>query len=524
MTDHSKHPPRPNDPQKIDYGPARPRIVRSEGTTKSEQYLSKLCDRSFLNLWSYPNLFKSDGKELCDLLVVCGDHILIFSDKTIAWPSVDNEQLAWKRWCKSAIMKSVDQIRGAERWISKFPDSIFLDQKCTQRLPLQLPPIEQRKVHGIVVALGAGEACREYFGEGIGSLMITPDVQGDAHWKGDHIAPFVVGDVDPSGPFVHVLDDATLNIVMRELDTVTDLTAYLSKKEKLIRSGKLITAAGEEELVAYYMTHMNQQGEHDFTMPDGSSLGQDDFVSFGSGFHQDMIKNAQYLAKKSTDKNSYVWDRLIETFTTHMLAGTTMVPDGLPDALSDLEQGVRHMALVPRYVRRALGDAILDALQKGTTAPRFTRALLPGPTQADQETAFFFMTLAPAKFQLEGGYEQYRTVRRNMLEAYALAFLHRNPKLKQVVGIATEPPSGNRNTGSSEDLMVVYLPEWTPELLRDLEERKKVFSIIQEGNYKEYAVKGNEFPELPRKPSNSSKGDLNRKQRRAEASKTRRKK
>jgi hypothetical protein len=68
-------------------------IVRSEGLTTSERYLARLGEKSFLNLWSYPNTFRdqkdnpgaSQGKELCDLLVVCGPHIVIFSEKTIAW-------------------------------------------------------------------------------------------------------------------------------------------------------------------------------------------------------------------------------------------------------------------------------------------------------------------------------------------------------------------------------------------------------------------------------------------------------
>jgi hypothetical protein len=111
-------------------------------TTLSERYLAKLADRSFLNLWSYPNTFidkktgaKGDGKELSDLLVVCDDHILIFSVKEVVWPGGANEQIAWKRWYKRAIAKSVDQIRGADRWIAQFPDRIFLDRQCTQRLP-----------------------------------------------------------------------------------------------------------------------------------------------------------------------------------------------------------------------------------------------------------------------------------------------------------------------------------------------------------------------------------------------------
>jgi hypothetical protein len=59
-------------------------IKRGLGTTPSEKYLAAIADKTFLNLWSYPNLYadrkqggKGDGKELCDLLVVCGDDVLI---------------------------------------------------------------------------------------------------------------------------------------------------------------------------------------------------------------------------------------------------------------------------------------------------------------------------------------------------------------------------------------------------------------------------------------------------------------
>jgi hypothetical protein len=201
--------------------------------------LAKIADKSFLGLWSYPNTFidkrpagKGDGKELCDLLVVCGDHILIVSDKSIGWPSGNDTVLAWKRWYKRAILKSVEQIRGAERWLKTFPDRIFLDSKCTQRLPISLPPVDRRKIHGIVVALGAGEARKKYFKAKRGSLFIRPDIKGNFHGVGENVTPFVIGDVDPSGPFVNVLDDETLDIVLGELDTISDLTQYLGKKER----------------------------------------------------------------------------------------------------------------------------------------------------------------------------------------------------------------------------------------------------------------------------------------------------
>jgi hypothetical protein len=42
--------------------------------------LTALADKILLNLWTYPNLYKVNGQELCDVLETCGDDVLIFSD------------------------------------------------------------------------------------------------------------------------------------------------------------------------------------------------------------------------------------------------------------------------------------------------------------------------------------------------------------------------------------------------------------------------------------------------------------
>ena len=39
--------------------------------------------------------------------------------------------------------------------------------------------------------------------------------------------PFTVGQVNPSKGFVHVFDDATLPLVLQQLDTVSDFVYYL---------------------------------------------------------------------------------------------------------------------------------------------------------------------------------------------------------------------------------------------------------------------------------------------------------
>src|SRR5258708_6104954 len=102
-------------------------VKRGIGFTPTEKNLTALADKIFLNLWSYPNLFKRDGKELCDLLVVCGDDVLIFSDKNIVWPKRDDFKVSWSRWYRRAVEVSVAQINGATRYLREHCDELFLD-------------------------------------------------------------------------------------------------------------------------------------------------------------------------------------------------------------------------------------------------------------------------------------------------------------------------------------------------------------------------------------------------------------
>ena len=198
----------------------RPSVPKAEGVTESERYLARVAEKSFLNLWSYPSPFRDqqqsrrgDGKELCDLLVVCGRYIVIFSEKTIAWPN-GNVTVAWCRWAKRAVRDATKQAKGAERWITEFPDRIFLDRRCETPFPINLPSPEERIIHRVVVARGAAAACREHVPGSSGSLIVNPRVSGQHHWSGtrEAIEPFCVGDVDPAGSFVHVVNEASLEV------------------------------------------------------------------------------------------------------------------------------------------------------------------------------------------------------------------------------------------------------------------------------------------------------------------------
>src|SRR5262245_30585272 len=152
-------------------GPKRRPIDRSDGINSSERYLKSLCDHSFLSLWSYSSVYRAPGQELCDLLVVFEDHIIVFSDKDCDFPNTGKLQLDWNRWFKKAVEKSAQQLWGAERWIRQYPDRIFLNPQATKPFPLSLPNPQNATIHRVLVAHGASKRCKQALG-GSGSLMI----------------------------------------------------------------------------------------------------------------------------------------------------------------------------------------------------------------------------------------------------------------------------------------------------------------------------------------------------------------
>ncbi|WP_145964857.1 hypothetical protein [Rhizobium leguminosarum] len=493
----------------------------------SERYLAKLADLTFLNLWSYPNPYRSqklggagDGKEICDLLVVCDPHILIFSEKEITW-SDKSVEVAWSRWCRRAVFDAATQLKGAERWIGEFPDRIFLDKLCEVPFPLGLPAPGRRRVHRIVVARGAKEAGRKFFDGGLGTFVVLPALKGDDHRdpEAPKFMPFAIGDIDPDGGFVHVFDDVSLDIVMRELDTISDLTGYLDKRAAFIRSGRLLSAHGEEDLLAYYAIRINEEGDHDFTPPEGRTWDKITSLAIEHGNWARYVSDPRYQAKRLANEVSYAWDRLIETFTDHLMGGTSIVLEGHSYSLTNSEIAVRHMALQNRFLRRSHSQAILGALEIGRSKDVFFRAMLSPENSKQNETGFFFMTLKYLSWMDDlGGYGKYRQMRTFYLQTYAQALLMKHRHLRQVIGIAMEPPGQGR--GSSEDIIYAAQTEWT-EKDRDLN-REDCAHLNIMGQLKETPYHGEEFPEVALSRSGPSQG--NRRQRRAIAARNRRRK
>ena len=504
----------------------RPPVIKAKGVTPSERYLAQLAEKSFLNLWSYPSPYRNqkqgghgDGKEICDLLVVCDRYIIIFSEKTVTWPRGDLN-VAWARWAKRAIREAARQARGAERWITEHPDRIFLDRKCEKPFPIDFPSTSERVIHRVVVANGAAQSCKEHIPESSGSLIIRSDVKGDEHWSGNlgQVRPFYIGDVDPTSSFVHVLNEYSLNIIMNELDTVGDFVDYLDKKAALVRSTRLIQAEGEENLLAYYAIRINKDGEHDF-------VPEDPPLQIDNSNYDRYINDPRYTAKKEADQISYLWDSLIKSFTDHMLDGTSITLGRYKFQLNKNERGVRYMVLEPRFYRRSHAEAIKGALERGATEEIFFRMMIKRAGTRGSETAFFILTFRYKGISVDTQeYEQYRLDRTNLTHIYARGILERYSYLERVIGIALEPPG--QSHGSSEDMVYAEQTSWTDEERREIKEDYEKLGIFRT-DMTSRRWSGQEFPDpeavtIQPVVDRRSVLAMNRKQRRVEAAKQRR--
>ena len=450
-------------------------LNKSYGSTNTEVYLSRLCNETFLSLWSYPNLFrdqgrtnskrsetKGDGKELCDVLVVFENHIIIFSDKKCAFSNSGDVRQDWSRWYKKAVRVSANQIYGAERWILNYPRTIFIDKKCSQPFPYEIPSKENAIVHRIIVAHEASKKCIKHLG-GSGSLMVSPHIIGDMHINAqDHqCIPFAIGQVNPQKGYVHIFDDTSLEVVMKTLDTISDFIRYLVKKEELIQSGKLIGATGEDDLLGYYLENIDKNGEHTFFSKSKKTI---DGIAIDGGIWDSFSKHPSRLAQIEANEISYSWDKLIEKFIFHVTTGTSYHLSH-PNIRSQ-EEIFRLLAKENRTRRRLLATAINELISKTPDNKRATKTIFPS---RPGEPFYLFLLLPKLK---NIPYKKYRQVRYELLGCYLQILKLEYPEALDIIGLATETGTSEER---SEDFIYLDASEWTIANNKEAEELKREF-------------------------------------------------
>lgn len=372
------------------------------GLTPSEQFVNELSKKTFLKAWTHPNPIGKKGKELCDCLIVCAEHIIIISVKEIEYRDT-GDVIGYERWIKRAIDDSAGQIWGAERWLQS--------QQTVERHDgriVTLSPLSKRKYHRISVSLGS---------------------------KGQ--IPIQWGDLGFG--FVHVCDENSIEVLFRALDTITDFTNFLQSVEQLmhLKTKIIFDGGGLEDLVAFYL-------QNDYSLDYSTEEGHPDLLIVSDDLWTGLSSSKEYYKMIVDFKTSYIWDRLIEYYVNDLL--TEGMFDMYSKEVTDNELALVVMALQPRRYRAGLADTFMEFLQNEEL--KIASRVVMGYNNV----AFVFLI----------GKSSDRESRVEELLLRCSIIDVKLPEVKTVVGIATDRP-GTSTIGYSSDIAYVHESRWTSE-------------------------------------------------------------
>lgn len=455
---------------------------KSSGVTATERMLAEFCERSFLKLWSYPNPYKDDGHELCDLLAVFGDTIFIFFDRENELPDVPDKdpQVLWDRWKRNVIDRQVKTAHGAERYI-RSGRPIFLDAKREQPFPV-LYDKNKAVIHKIIVAHGAKEACERASPQNVyGSLAIT---YGET--DGGPTAPFHV-EIDKRNP-VHILDSHNMPIVLGELNTVSDFAAYLDEKIRAAGVLDYLRYCGEEDLLGHYLLNYDAPTKRHVIGPKDKIPVNG--VMIGEGEWHDFIQTDLYKNTKKEDRISYFWDELIQRTCQNSLDGTL----GGNSNIARGESAIYEMVKEPRFVRRALAEKMLTAVERFPDGGAFTRQVTFLPSFRPNVAYVLLQLRVPDAFRAE---PDYRETRQAMLEIACGAAKNKFPNLVKVIGIGIEAPKFSGGT-VAEDFILMPCETWTDEMRAYYEEGNKELNFFGTPDLRQFNDRVTQFVPPPR--------------------------
>ena len=448
---------------------------------QSEKYLESLCRTTFLGLWCHSNLYrnqkwgsKKEGKELCDQTIIFGNHVILFSDKSIKFSKTININNAWNRWFKKAIISSARQLNGAVRWIQNFSEEVYEDSQCS--IPLHIPFPDNNSIifHRIAVARGASAPCAERYG-GPGSLIIQPSLIDRDHYcvQSDENA-FKVGIVGGKERFVHIFDDYAIEIVLKNVNTIKDFIRYLEQRKKLLLSHNSMIVEGEEELMGLYLQRLDNFGRHYFDIPEYQQIG------IGGGIWRSWQSHPDRIVQQRADGISYIWDKLIEHFSKHLQDDTLVYGGG--SGFSRSEKSLRIMASTSRFERRSLAKSIVAVCQNGSTCDTYVRVYAqPG----SMDPVYVFVSLNPRVRKID---EEYRDLRREVLWGYCAVACLEYPG-RQILGIAFVPAN---SVSSSEDILLIEPADQDDDYKACAKSLKEKLGLLQ--NAKSHSIEEFEFP------------------------------
>lgn len=453
------------------------------GVTATERLLAEFCEKTFLKLWSYPNPHKDDGHELCDLLAVFGDTLFIFFDRENELPeSAEKEpQVLWERWKRHVIDRQVKTAHGAERYI-RSGRPIYVDAKRNTQLPV---PFDKDKavIHKIIVAHGAKSACERASPQNIyGSLAISY-----TETDGGPTDPFHV-EIDRRNP-VHVLDSHNMPIVLCELDTVSDFSAYLEEKTRAAAAFDYLSYCGEEDLLGHYLLNYDTSTKRHVIGPKSQDKTKLTGLLIGEGEWHDFVRTEVYKNTKNEDRISYFWDQLIQRTCQNSLEGTL----GGNSNIARGESAIYEMVKEPRFMRRGLSEKMLTAVERFPDAGPFTRQVTFLPSFELNVGYVFLQLRIPEEFRAA---PDLREKRQALLEIACGAAKNKFPNLLKVIGIGIEAP---KFAGDSvaEDFILMPCDSWPDDRKRHYEALNREWKFFQTASLQQFKDRVTQFVQPP---------------------------
>ena len=392
----------------------------TEAVNNSEQFVYNICSKSFLLLWSYINpQGKTPGKELCDVLVVCDPHVIVISVKDIQLKNTDDPGVDWKRWKRKAIEDSVKQIKGAIRWLDQ---SEYVIHKNGSK-GLKLPLASERIYHRVAVAFG-----------GKREVPISSPIEDDE--------------------FYHILDEQSVFLLLRHLDTISDFVNYLIDKEAFLSNTSIIINGGEENLLAIYL-HNGRQ------FP-----SEADMIILEDDLWEGISNRPEFKAKLQKDSESYIWDRVIEALCQGGFDGK----DWLGADMSKSELAIRVLVKENRFSRRMLGSAFKDFLELSRIGQVRSRCV-----QSMSSVGYVFFA-----YDSDSTLEE----RKSELLARCFASLCQFDECFTVIGIGVNIPGQKLRDGYSSDLVFLQTQnnQWSEEDLRQAQYCRDEFGFFKNPN------------------------------------------
>lgn len=362
----------------------------------SVELVFALCEKTFPRLWGYRRPLRPQGETaLCDFLVVCEPHALILEiihlrDKRNAEESALEEKLR----------STATRIQDAEAILNRL--TAVRRSDGTRGIPI--PPEEQRRIYRV-------------------SVVLT-----------EQVLPVSLSR-DFGNGFVHVLDEAAIESLLRLLDTPTDVFDYLQARDRLLSSNpELVVTGGEKNLLALYLGYVG--------------LGLDGFPSgdppptIGDGEWAEMRKSEPFRRMQAANRTSYVWDRLIEHISEELLAERMDLGNDLSS-----EPAVRAMALENRFARRGLAEALTEFRELA-----LRRSIKARMLRSPSGTGFVFFAPPPEYDRGE-----------RIVELQARCFIARGSlsDTEKVAGIGMNVHPAPQ--GFATDLILFSSPEWSAE-------------------------------------------------------------